>query len=397
MRRYGVAIAALLFLSCQEHPLAPALENWPADGPVKFYVSASSSFDEWTRAPTAEQQEWMRDHYFRMRTSSPYFDSRLSWYPNAWVYRDAYAIYRDSDLVTSQPDWILRDADGNALYIPYGCSGGTCPQYAGDFGNPEFRQRWIDRLAATLSAGYAGVWIDDVNTVWRVGDGNGDHVAPLDPRTGAEMTLSDWRRYLAEFMEQVRATFPDNEIAHNLIWHSDATDPYVQRQMQAADFVSLERGSTDRGIRGGTGKYGYETFLAFIDGIHAWGGSVILQDDDSETEAEWMYELATYHLVKARDDMISADGDRSRMNPDNFWEGYLVDLGEADGVRYTVDGLFRRDYQCGTVVLNQPDQPTRTLDLGESYLVAGGAGERVSSVTLDAYRGIVLLREGCMP
>jgi hypothetical protein len=292
---------------------------------VKFYVSASSSFDEWTRAPTAEQQEWMRDHYFRMRTSSPYFDSRLSWYPNAWVYRDAYAIYRDSDLVTSQPDWILRDADGNALYIPYGCSGGTCPQYAGDFGNPEFRQWWIDRLAATLSAGYAGVWIDDVNTVWRVGDGNGDHVAPLDPRTGAEMTLSDWRRYLAEFMEQVRATFPDKEIAHNLIWYSDATDPYVQRQMQAADFVSLERGSTDRGIRGGTGKYGYETFLAFIDGIHAWGGSVILQDDDSETEAEWMYELATYHLVKARDDMISADGDRSRMNPDNFWEGYLVE------------------------------------------------------------------------
>ena len=363
---------------------------------VKFYVDASSGFDPWTRSPSVEQQAWMREHYFRMQTYSPYFDSRLAWYPNAWVYRDSYAVYRDSDLPEENPEWVLRDTNGNALYIPYGCSGGTCPQYAGDFGNPEFRRRWIDRLGETLAEGYAGVWVDDVNMDWRVSDGNGDHVKPVDPRTGVEMTLADWRRYFAEFMEEIRAAFPNIEIAHNVIWYAQPpNDPFIQRQMRAADFINLERGATDSGIRGGSGTYGYETFLGYIDGVHDMGGHAILDDDDSETDVEWMYELATYFLVKSGDDMVAADGDRSRMNPDNFWEGYDVELGDALGARYTAGGLLRRDYRCGSVVLNQPDQPTRTLALGEDLIVLGGG--LVSSVTLAGYTAAVLLRETCTP
>ncbi|MDX1645742.1 MAG: putative glycoside hydrolase [Longimicrobiales bacterium] len=363
---------------------------------VNFFVRASSGFDEWTSSPTLEEQEWMREHYFRMLTYSPYFDSRLSWYPTAWVYKDAYAIY-DSEFITQHPDWVLRDAAGDPLYIPYGCSGGTCPQYAADFGNPEFRQWWIDDLAATLAEGYLGVFVDDVNMLWRVGDGNGDSVRPVDPRTGTEMTFDDWRRYMAEFMEAIRDAFPDHEIVHNLIWYADSENPYVRRQIQAADFANLERGATDSGIRGGDGKYGYETFLSFIDLVQGWGGAVVLADDDSDTLSEWVYELATYLLIKSGDDMIGADGDRSRMNPDNFWEGYDIAFGEPLGDRYVADGLFRRDYRCGTVVLNQPDQVTRTVDLGETLLLVGGEGARVSSVTLDEYRAAVLLRENCTP
>ena len=373
----------------------PGGSAWPRT--VKFKVGASSSFDTWTRDPTPEQQEWMREHYFRMVTYSSYFGPRLAWYPNALVYKDAYAIYRSSELVTEHPEWILRDAAGNPLYIPYGCSGGTCPQYAADFGNPDFRRHWIGELRETLADGYLGVMVDDVNMLWRVGDGNGDSVRPRDPRTGQEMTLADWRRYLAEFMEEIRAAFPDKEISHNAIWYADPDDPFVQRQTRAANYISLERGATDRGIRGGGGTYGYETFLAFIDRVHAGGGSIVLDDDDSDTDSEWIYELATYLLVKAGNDMLAADGDRSRMNPDNFWEGYLIELGDPLGPRYKVDGLFRRDYQCGVAVLNQPDQPTRTLTLSEPYLVVGGGDAKVSSVTLPEYRGAVLVREGCTP
>jgi len=47
------------------------------------------------------------------------------------------------------------------------------------------------------------------------------------------------------------------------------------------------------------------------------------------------------------------------------------------------------------VVLNQPDQPTRTLALGEDLIVLGGGP--VSSVTLAAYTAAVLLRETCTP
>ena len=75
----------------------------------------------------------------------PTSTSRLSWYGDAWAYQDLYAIYTDSDVVTRHPDWILKDAGGHKLYIPFGCSGGECPQYAADFGNPEFRSWWIRR------------------------------------------------------------------------------------------------------------------------------------------------------------------------------------------------------------------------------------------------------------
>lgn len=401
-------IGAALLTACGSGPVVGLIEGGddrggddegtqPVSGrTVNFFVDASRGFDPWTSSPSMEEQAWMREHYSRMLTYSSYFDSRLSWYPTAWVYKDAYAIY-DSEFIAQNPDWVLRDAVGDPLYIPYGCAGGTCPQFAADFGNPEFQQWWIDDLTGTLAEGYLGVWIDDVNMLWRVGDGNGDTERPIDPRTGVEMTIDDWRRYMVEFMEAVRAAFPDHEIAHNLIWYADSDDPWVRRQIQAADYVNLERGATDSGIRGGDGRYGYETFLSLIDLVHAWGKSVVLDDDDSDTLSEWTYELATYLLVKAADDMLGADRDRSRINPDSFWQGYDIDFGEAVGSRYLDNGLFRRDYECGVVVLNQPDQPALTLDLGETFLVVGSAGQRVSSVTLDQYRAAVLLREGCTP
>ena len=30
----------------------------------------------------------MRAHYWRMLTYAPYFDSRVAWFPDAWVYKD---------------------------------------------------------------------------------------------------------------------------------------------------------------------------------------------------------------------------------------------------------------------------------------------------------------------
>ena len=39
----------------------------------------------------------MAEHLWRMRTYAPYSTSASSWFPNAWTYRDLYAIYRDDD------------------------------------------------------------------------------------------------------------------------------------------------------------------------------------------------------------------------------------------------------------------------------------------------------------
>jgi hypothetical protein len=361
-------------------------------GEVKFFVDAKSDFDVWTSSPPNSQKAFMRANYYRMQTYSSYFDARLAWYPNAWVYKDAYALKPHWSVTIQNPDWILKDASGNQLYIPFGCDGVSCPQYAADFGNPAFRNWWLDSLADRLSRGYIGVWIDDVNLAWRVGDANGDFVQPIDPRTGAEMTWTDYQRYFAEFMEAVRVQFPDVEIAHNVIWSAGAAewnDQYIRRQILAADYINLERGVTD-GLSGGGGTFGFESFLGYVDWVHSLGRNVILDDDDSVTATERDLELAVYFLINNGNDLIGADGDRGRMNPLNFWEGYNTYLGDALGDRYIEDSLFRRDFECGVTVVNQPDEPARTISFNQS--MTDLEGNPVNSVTLNGGEGEVLVK-----
>ena len=54
----------------------------------------------------------MSDHYWRLRTYAPYFDSRLSWFGGAWAYYDAYAIYRGSSLAGQHPGLDLEGRAG---------------------------------------------------------------------------------------------------------------------------------------------------------------------------------------------------------------------------------------------------------------------------------------------
>ena len=232
-----VLVALIVAVLCA--PAASADE-----GSVRLVRGAESSFDVFTRSPGPSEQSFMREHYWRMRVYSPYFDSRLSWFRDGWVYQDAYAIYPESPLPTSHPEWILRDPDGNRLWIQFACSGGSCTQYAADIGNPEFRAWWIAGAKAKLAAGYRGLFIDDVNMAQRVSDGNGVYTQPVDPRSGARMNEATWQRYMADFMQEVRAALPGVEIVHNTIWTVGDATPDLRRQLTAADYIELERGST---------------------------------------------------------------------------------------------------------------------------------------------------------
>ena len=251
-------------------PEGPVARLDPA-GVVHYAKPATSSFDRYSRRPSARRQAWMRAHYWRMRAYSPYFDSRTRWYGNAWFYRDAYALFRGRRPAREHPEWILRDGRGRRLYIPFDCERGSCPQYAADIGNPAFRAHWIAGARASLARGYTGVFIDDVNMELRVSYGTGRAVAPRDPRTGKPMTLGAWRRYMADFMAQIRRALPGAEIVHNALWFARDDDPQVRRQLLAADLIEIERGFEDAGLTGGDGRYGFGTLLGFIDRRHADG------------------------------------------------------------------------------------------------------------------------------
>ena len=228
-------------------------------GVVHFMRMADSSFDQYTLNPSSPTREWITTHMWRMGVYSPYFDSRTSWYRNGWVYDDTYAIYRGGEVAREHPEWVLRDASGNALYIPFDCSGGACPQYAGDISNAAFRHYWLEHAAAEFARGYRGVFVDDVNMNMQVGDGHGQPVAPIDSTTGQPMTATQWRAYMASFMQQLRQALPSAEIVHNLIWfadgHAGASVANIRSELSSADFINLERGVNDAGLTGGNGPW----------------------------------------------------------------------------------------------------------------------------------------------
>lgn len=356
------------------------------DGRVRFMKATSPAFDRFTSSKDPAVRQWIKDHAWRMLVYSSYFDDKTSWYPGGWAYKDLYAIYRDDDLAEEHPEWILRDGDGNRLYIPWGCDDGVCPQYAGDIGDPNFRSWWIDRARRTLAHGYKGLYVDDVNLSMRVSDGHGRDSAPIDPRTNAPMTDVAWRSYMAGFVEQIRQALPGVEIVHNAIWYAAPDrqrDPHVRRQIRAADWVNLERGVNDSGLTGGQGRWSLRAFFSYIDEVHALGRAVVFDPSESSEQAR-KYSLASYFLVDAGRDGIGLKS----MTPEDWWSMLDVDLGAANGPRFEWEGLIRRDYAAGMALVNPPDAATRTVALPAPMLDEEGI--RVTSVTLGEESGTTL-------
>jgi uncharacterized protein YgiM (DUF1202 family) len=377
----------------------PVQASIAADSPgvAHFFFRQLPSFDSYTNdTGNATLWSWMNEHFWRAMEYTTYFDSRTSLYSHALLYDDSYAIYKGSSWQTDHPEWILTtgaNGTGDKVFIDWGCSGGTCPQYAADVSNPDFRQAWIDQAKEFLARGrYKGLWIDDVNMAFRFTNGSSG-VTPWDPNTGAPMTEANWQKYMAEFMEEIRAQLPDIEILHNAIWYagggdiaSRASNPYVKREEAAADLVDIERGVNDSGLTGGTGYWSYREVLNYIDRIHALGKGVVL-DAYAGTETDWQYSLASYYLISTGRDALGAQD----MTPDNWWDGFDTDLGTPSGARYDdPSGLIRRDYSGGIALVNPPDGVTRTITLPKAYDTID-SGSATTSVTLASARGIVLL------
>ncbi|HEX4274644.1 MAG TPA: putative glycoside hydrolase [Bryobacteraceae bacterium] len=336
-------------------------------------------------------EQWFQSHIAAMIVYPPMFDASLSWFPNGYAYFDLYGIQKGSWEELVHPEWILHDQSGNRLYLPYNCSGGTCAQYAADVANPAFRAAWIADMAGTAwGAGYPGVFIDDVNMNFQVGDGSGTLVAPVDSNTGQPMTYDAWRNYVAGFLEQARTATRGLKLLENTLWYAGPpgvqdADPAIQRQIATADTITLERGvASDTGLSGGTGGLSVYAFLNYVDRVHAAGKGVNFQEYALDPPGQ-EYGLASYFLISNGSDSI---GDAST-TPDNWWPGYDVDLGTPLGPRTYQNGIFERDFTGGKVLLGEPGLAAQTVDLGG--LFARLDGTRVSSVSIGDRQGYVLV------
>jgi len=365
----------------------------PEAGEATLMLNAKSAFDPYVTEAAPETMAFAQQRYWRMRAYPPFFDRALAWAAPTQFYKDLYAIYnpRQTGLIDEHPDWALRDAAGEPLFIPYDCGAGSCPQFAADIGNPDWRRHWIEEAGDELEKGYVGIFVDDVNMEMRVSDGNGEPVRPLDPRTGAPMTDEDWRRYIAEFTEEIRAAFPDAEITHNALWWSEHDDPFVQRQTAAADAIELERGFSDDGLTGGNGTYGFLSFIEHVEWLHAQGKTAIYEPHELEAQSARELELAGFFLLQQGSDALAV-GEEGDAYPDRFWQGWNADLGQPRGGLRTRHGVLLRKFARGLVLVNQPDSASKRIELSRRYRRL--SGRRVRSVRLGPGRGRVLLRVG---
>lgn len=320
---------------------------------------------------------------FRIMGYAGYWEQRLSWFPNSWFYQDSSSLYNGDTVPQQHPDWILRDQYGRPAFINWGCWNGWCPQYAPDLSNADFRAWWIQTAGQTLSRGYKGIFIDDVNLVMDLTDGS-NRITPIDPKTGMPMTQQAWEKYFADFLTEVRQAFPKAEICHNAIWFAGnadpSKDPYLAQQIKAADYINFERGFADSGLTGDNSFWSIQNEFRLIDAIHSMGKKIIAEQYDFDGQ----FSLASYFLINNGNDLFA----NNAITPNNWPALYDVNLGSAQGARYNWSGLIRRDFANGMALINPPGQPTVTVRLPGQYVDANGTV--ISSITLNGREGAVL-------
>ena len=372
-RLIATAVAAVLGMLLWTPPPAPAA---PA-GHVRLAKSAGSDMDGPMTHASRARRAWFRHSYVRMKAYAPWFNPRLRWYRQAWAYQDLYAVYSDAREDGSHMRFVLRDGSGRRLYIPWGCDGHGCPQYAADPGNPDFRRMWIAAAARKLRAGYRGLYIDDASLAMSTSDAGGRPVAPVDPRTGSPMRRADWRRYVTEFLVAIRHALPRAEIVHNTPWWTaPLSDPMRRRQVRAADWLVIEHAFSDWGLTGGSGSMSFRAYMRHMDALHRMRKHIVLDGEGASPAARELL-LAGYLMVNDGRDLLSS-GQGSGPGP--IWRGYRLNLGRARGPRHRWHGVWRRDFARGTALLSDPGAPVRTLRVrGRSVTLGSRQGAVISS------------------
>lgn len=287
------------------------------------------------------------------------------------------------------------------LYIGFGTvNGGRRTQFAADFGSSAWQSVLFSDLNAIQNNGYVGFWLDDVNWDFTItyGDGTDASGTVYDPRTGTTMSLTNWRKYMADTLEYIRAQFPRSEIHINTPWttgssNHDLSDANMQRGVKAITTLVTEHGALDTGITGGTGGFSLHRYISFLDKVHTLGAGfwIFASSSDTGTATDAEYSLAAYLLVSNRKDLVTA---KYNNLPSNWWSGYDVNLGTplTSWSRSTTSGtigLFRRDFSNGMVLLLEPGATTITnYNLGGTFYDI--AGNPLTTVTLTGKSAKVL-------
>jgi hypothetical protein len=388
-------LGVILALALASGASSGTLSTTQHAGLVRVAIDSNAAFPDAAATARGHQfvilQSWKTDLARQLKAANP--ELKVLAYKNfSFVACDAYAGgryvpqgVRCPDVEANHPEWFLTDAAGNRLQ-----SSGYSWLWLLDVGNPAYQDAWADGVIEEARAdGWDGVFMDDVNptvkyhmdsaavarypndAAWRAATRS--MLERVGPRIRAAGLLAvanlccareydgvwrEWLPSLSGAMEEMFTKF-GNDPATGYVWDwgaggwSTQVEQVREAEAQGKYFLGIAHSqATDARAAG----YGLTTMLLASQGRSSFA---LAQDYTNETR------FPIY--------------DRAQR------------LGAPTGPYFRAGAAYRRNFAAGTVVVN-PTLTSVTVALGAEYVTEAGA--RVTSVTLGATSGTVLLTTG---
>jgi Hypothetical glycosyl hydrolase family 15 len=324
---------------------------------------------------------WQQDRLRALKRANPWL--KVLVYKNlafaskstAWTGEVASGVrYGEAD--RDHPDWFLLNTSGQRF-----SSWSYEWNVAMDVGNRGYQDRWADNVISELrSEGWDGVFMDDVNTTFKYhyevkriakypddasySAATRSALASIAPRVRASGKLVvanigswsenystgiDWLRYLDGAMDEMFVKWGEHpgKGYSPWSWHTQVNE-LRETERQGKDFLGITHSATDDAR---AARYGYATMLLASNGRSSFA---LAQDYSAET---WFPE-------------------------------YDYDLGAPLGpAKRDSDGVYRRSFQRGLVLVNPTDSAKR-VSFGGGYHGSGLA--RAGGAELKPTSGLIL-------
>ena len=288
-------------------------------------------------------------------------------------------------------DWWLRDKNGNRVY-----SRGWPQNHFLNILKPEVRAWIVERAVDRLNiSGYDGVFVDMLGPALTV---PGYTSAPaINPTTNAVWTRSEWLDATKVVgLDVQRAIGSKPMIANGLVRGNSYFNPvsptktlfntgmvYGMSEIWLRDpfqsvtsFRSESAWKSDVDMIKDADASGYGVGVT----VKAWAAGTQAQKDRYHE-----YALASFMLGTGGRSLFNYSYKLNQMNIPHPWD--LVNLGKSLGAYKKIDGIYRRDFSAGIVLVN-PARSSVVVNLNREMVDL--RGKTISSITVKPNTGYVL-------
>jgi Hypothetical glycosyl hydrolase family 15 len=381
-------IAALAF-SAALITAPSALAGTSAAGHLRLAIDSAAAGADFTATASRDQfvilQGSETARLRSLKAANPQLTVLLYKNLGGMVARDRYGFTtsgvstQDAD---AHPEWYLLDTSGARIAF-----NGYPWIWAADVGSASYQHKWAeDVLGQVRAEGWDGVFIDDVSPT----------ISPhYDPARVAKYPTD--AQYAAAMQSALGSVGPLLRNAGKVAI-ANFGGHWSEFPAVSAGWLQFLDGAMDEHFTKAGGAPG----TGFVEG-NAWRseleqvrvaesqGKVFLgvaQSSGHDAEAA-RYGWATTLLAANGHSYFAMQGDYTN---EAWYADYDLPIGEPAAAEVEADGIHRRAFTCGLVLVN-PTQQARAVGFGGSYTGSGLAS--ATAATMQPHTGLILVRDGC--